>query len=60
MSQTGVYLYGFAIPDLVRGFAHPGLDEIGTVRVLEVEGLAVIVSSVSPAEIEVGPFVRNS
>ena len=22
MSQTGVYLYGFAIPDLVRGFAH--------------------------------------
>ena len=36
------------------GFAHPGLDEIGTVRVLEVEGLAVIVSSVSPTEIEAG------
>jgi len=54
MSQTGVYLYGFAIPELVRGFAHPGHDEIGTVGVLEVENLAVIVSSVCPAEIEAG------
>jgi len=52
MSQTGVYLYGFAIPDHVRGFAHPGHDEIGAVCVLEVEGLAVIVSSVCPAEFE--------
>ena len=54
MSQTGVYLYGFAIPDLVRGFAHPGHDEIGAVGVLEVENLAAIVSSVCPAEIESG------
>jgi len=54
MTETGVYLYGFAIPSLVRGFAHPGLDEIGAVRVLEIENVAVIVSSVSPAAIESG------
>jgi hypothetical protein len=52
MSQTGVYLYGFAIPDQVRGFTHPGHDEIGAVSVLEVENLAVIVSPVCPAVFE--------
>ncbi len=52
MSQTGIYLYGFAIPDQVRGFAHPGLDDIGSVRVLEIEGLAVVVSPVCPTEFE--------
>ena len=52
MSSPGIYLYGFAIPDQVRGFAHPGHDEIGAVRVHEVAGLAVIVSPVCPAEFE--------
>ena len=54
MTQPGVYLYGFAIADQVRGFAHPGRDEIGPVRVLEFDNVAVIVSSVPPAAIESG------
>jgi Gas vesicle synthesis protein GvpL/GvpF len=54
MAQTGVYLYGFAIPDLVRDFDHPGHAEIGAVRLVDLGGLTAIVSSVPPGEIESG------
>ncbi len=54
MSDTGVYLYGFAKPDPVGDFTHSGFEEIGPARPLMIEGLAAIVSIVPLGVIESG------
>ena len=54
MRPDGVYLYGFVIADLLREFAHPGHEEIGAARPVELGSLTAIVSVVPPGEIEAG------
>jgi hypothetical protein len=54
MSDTAVYLYGFARLQGVRGFTHAGLEEIGTAGPLEIEGLAAIVSPIPKGALESG------
>jgi len=50
----GVYLYGFAWSEPVRHFSYSPLDEIGPARLVELNGLGAIISSIPLELIEAG------
>lgn len=54
MEHSGIYLYGFVDPGSARGFSHPAHEEIGPVRILEIQDVAAMVSQVPLGAIQAG------